>query len=240
MKEESRVYIYVNKRIDINSQDKVFSGNDYYSIKIRLKKTEDTEEKIKIQVYNVYNPSLISYKTKDSPLIISIISEILQRLGEYILVGDFNLYYPQQNNKGRYSYYTVADILLETTEGYAIVPTLLEGLVIQKTRGSKLAIDLVFLTLGVYNTLKTYRTRKDLYYRLDYIPVYIELEQEQEEQTKPQRRAQKSLENKKTAKKVKEGGGKLARILELPPLETIEAVNKQLGQILNSFQEIIE
>ena len=51
--------------------------NDYYSIKIRLKKTEDTEEKIEVWVYNVYNPSLISYKTKDSPLTISIISEVL-------------------------------------------------------------------------------------------------------------------------------------------------------------------
>ena len=234
------VCIYINKRIDINSQDKVFSDNDYYSFKIRLKKIEDTEEKIEVWVYNVYNPSLISYKTKDSPLIISIISEVLQRLGEYILVGDFNLYYPQQNNKGRYSYYTVADILLETTEGYAIVLALLEGLVIQKARGSKSAIDLVFYALGVYNTLKTYRTREDLYYRLDYIPIYIELEQEQEEQTKPQRRAWKSLENKKTVKKVKEGGGRLARILGLPPLETTEAVNEYLGQIINSFQEIIE
>ena len=234
------VYIYVNKRIDINSQDKVFSGNDYCSIKIKLKKTEDIEEKIEVQIYNVYNPSLTFYKTKDSPLIIPIISEVLRRLGEYILVGDFNLYYLQQNDKGRYSYYTAADILLETTEGYAIVPALLEGLVIQKVRGSKSAIDLVFLALGVYNALKTYRTREDLYYRLDYIPVYIELEQEQKEQTKPQRRAWKSLENKKTAKKVKEGGGRLARILGLPPLETIEAVNEYLGQILNSFQEIIE
>ena len=43
------------------------------------------------------------------------------------------------------------------------------------------------------------------------------------------------MENKKTAKKVKEGDGKLARILELSPLETIEAVNENLGQILDSF-----
>ena len=103
-----------------------------------------------------------------------------------------------------------------------------------------LAIDLVFLAPGVYNALKTYRTRKDLHYRSDHIPVYIELEQEQKKQTKPQRRAQKSLENKKTAKKIKERGGRLARILGLPPLETTEAVNEYLGQILDSFQEIIE
>ena len=121
-----------------------------------------------------------------------------------------------------------------------MVPALLEGLVIQKARGSKSAIDLVFLALGIYNTLKTCRTREDLYYRSDHIPVYIELEQEQEEQTRPQRRAWKSLENKKTAKKIKEKGGRLARILGLPPLETTETVNEYLGQILDSFQEIIE
>ena len=39
---------------------------------------------------------------------------------------------------------------------------------------------------------------------------------------------------------MKEEGGRLARILGLPPLETTEAVNEYLGQMLDSFQEIIE
>ena len=38
---------------------------------------EDTEEKIEVWVYNVYNLSLIFYKIKDSPLIIPGISEVL-------------------------------------------------------------------------------------------------------------------------------------------------------------------
>ena len=94
-KEGTRVCMYVNKRIDIDSWDEVFSGNDYCSIKIRLKKTEDTEEKIEVWVHNVYNPSPTSYKTKDSPSTIPVISEVLQRPGEHILVGDFNLHHPQ-------------------------------------------------------------------------------------------------------------------------------------------------
>ena len=121
-----------------------------------------------------------------------------------------------------------------------MVLALLEGSVTQKARGSKSAIDLVFLAPGIYNALKIYRTREDLHYRSDHIPIYTELEWEQEEQTKPQRKAWKSLKNKKTAKKVKEGGGRLARILGLPPLETTEAVNEYLEQMLDSFQEIIE
>ena len=239
-KEGTRVCIYVNKRIDIDSWDEVFSGNDCCSIKIKLKKTEDTEEKIEVWVHNVYNPSPTSYKTKDSPSTIPVISEVLQRPGEHILVGDFNLHHPQWNNKGRYSYHAAADMLLETTEGHAMVPALPEGSVTWKARGSKSAIDLVFLAPGAHNALKTCRTREDLHYRSDHIPVCTELEWEWEEQTKPQRRAWKSLENEKTAKKVKEGGGRLARILGLPPLETTEAVNEYLGQMLDGFQEIIE
>ena len=51
-------------------------------MKIRFKKTEDPKEKIEIWVYNVYNLSLISYKTKDSPLTIPVISDCQEtRLG---------------------------------------------------------------------------------------------------------------------------------------------------------------
>ena len=39
---------------------------------------------------------------------------------------------------------------------------------------------------------------------------------------------------------MKEKGGRLARILGLSLLETTEAVNEYLGQILDGFQEIIE
>ena len=98
----------------------------------------------------------------------------------------------------------------------------------------------MFLAPGAYNALKTCRTREDLHYGSDHIPVCTELEWEWEEQTRPQRRAWKNLENEKTAKKVKEEGGRLARILGLPPLKTTEAVNEYLGQMLDGFQEIIE
>jgi len=35
------------------------------------------------------------YRLKDGLIIIPLIVEALKRLGEYILLGDFNLYYPR-------------------------------------------------------------------------------------------------------------------------------------------------
>jgi len=83
-----------------------------------------------IWIYNIYSPSPTTYKLKDDLIIIPLIAEVLKRLGEYILLGDFNLHYPRWNNKGRSIYYAVVDVLLGETSKYSMEVALLEGTVI--------------------------------------------------------------------------------------------------------------
>ncbi len=61
----------------------------------------------------------------DNLLKILVIVEQLDKLGEYILLKDFNLYYPIWNNLGRIIYYIITDILLITTKLQGLEITLL-------------------------------------------------------------------------------------------------------------------
>ena len=64
----------------------------------------------------MYNPSPVSITSRDSPSTLPALIDTLDQEGEYLTVEDFNLYYPRWNNPGRYTYYAIADELLEIIE----------------------------------------------------------------------------------------------------------------------------
>ena len=63
----------------------------------------------------MYNPLPPTLKTKEYPSTIPKIAEVLERAGEHILLGDFNLHHPTWNNLGRSIYHAAADALLDQT-----------------------------------------------------------------------------------------------------------------------------
>ena len=99
----------------------------------------------------------------------------MQKPGEHILLGNFNLYYPLWNNKGRFSYYTAADILLDITTVNQLELALPEDIPTWKARGLESIIDLVFLSKGAYNAIVRCSLRENLRFRSDYIPILTEL-----------------------------------------------------------------
>ena len=64
----------------------------------------------------MYNPLPVSITSRDSPSTLPALKDTLDQEGEHLTVGDFNLHYPRWNNPGRYTYYAMADELLEITE----------------------------------------------------------------------------------------------------------------------------
>ena len=100
---EARTYFYINKRIETDSQGIIYRGSDLCSLQINIRKRIELEETATstrdlyqktIQIYNIYNPSLVSYSSTDSLSTIPQLEEALGEDREYIIVGDFNLYYP--------------------------------------------------------------------------------------------------------------------------------------------------
>ena len=100
---EARTYFYINKRIETDSWGIIYRGSDLYSLQINIRKRTELEETATgardsyqetIWIYNIYNPSPVSYSSTDSPSTIPQLEEALGEDREHIIVGDFNLHYP--------------------------------------------------------------------------------------------------------------------------------------------------
>ena len=109
-----------------------------------------------VWVHNIYNPSPITFTSTQGPSTIPQIQKALDREGEHILLGDFNLHHQNWNNLGRYSYYMMADQLLDVLKEQEMELALPEGSITWRARGLESAIDLVFLSPGAYNALISY------------------------------------------------------------------------------------
>ena len=86
----SRVCTYVNKRISTSSWSEIQHSPDSQTITVR---TADEDQRV-INVHNVYSPPPTSHYDPRVPAQVHALADILSVLGEYILLGDFNLHHP--------------------------------------------------------------------------------------------------------------------------------------------------
>ena len=172
---EARIYFYVNKRIEADSWGVEYRGGDLYSMWIQIKKNQSKTEDVRaggqpeerIWIYNVYNPSPVSYISKDSPTTISKLEEAMDEDGEHIVVEDFNLHHPLWNNPGRNTYHAMVDKLLEVIGKRGMELGLPEKSVTWQNRGSQSAIDFIFLIERAYDAIIRSGVREDLKIKLD-------------------------------------------------------------------------
>ena len=94
-KADTRTCFYVNKRLDLESWKITNEEKDLYSLKLVVKNMWPLNQWQEIWIHNVYNPSPISYTSSDNPSTLPQIQNALQKPGEHILLGDFNLHHPQ-------------------------------------------------------------------------------------------------------------------------------------------------
>ena len=191
-------------------------------------------------IHNVYNPSPRNYDSTTSPSTIPEIAPALERPGEHILLGDFNLHHPEWNNQGRYTYHAAADQLLEATLRKEMSLALPENSVTWKARRSESAIDLAFLTPAAYHAMINCRVRIDLQYGSDHRPIVTELEWGWEKPPVAKRRAWKKLQEESIQKEVDKGSKALRSTLGTPDLLTKTQIDAYLDKIMGGFNEIVE
>ena len=190
---------------------------------------------MEFQLHNVYNPSP-SLVTSENPLSLVSARELIQREGEYILLGDFNLHHPNWNNHGRYTHHHEADQLVAMTVEQDMELTLPEEAVTWRARGHESTINLIFATPAVKETIRIYRIRPKLQYGSDYLPVYTELDLSIEEPEATPRRAWKTA----VPKDIERGAQVLASALPLIPLLTIIEVDCYLAKLQQGLAEVVE
>ncbi len=101
---------------------------DISTLKIRPRQGEKVNRIERLSIHNIYNPSL-SLSSAENPSSLLQILGLVQEPGEYLLLRDFNLYYPSWNNPGRFLYYREADDLIVVTIERRIALILLKEVV---------------------------------------------------------------------------------------------------------------
>ena len=188
-KEGTRVCFYINKRIDINSWQVTHETEDLSTLKLESRESSNGEQNTITHIHNIYSPSPSSYNSQSNSRSLTEVQKKLRKPGEHIILGDFNLHHPQWNNPGRHTYHQAADELLNITMAENMKLLLPSGSITWAARGFESAIDLIFATKKMSETLRSCTVRQDLQHGSDHIPILSEFELETEKVIEKRRRA---------------------------------------------------
>ena len=140
----------------------------------------------RIWIHNIYSQppgsvSTINYSTPIPKLL-----ELLQKEGEHIVLGDFNLHYLLWCRIRNLAAHQAADQLIEILHLFELSLTLSHAKVTREgPRGEESTIDLVFTTPTLQNRIIECQVHNDLDQGSDYFPISTEIALEA--QVKPER-----------------------------------------------------
>ena len=157
----SKICLYINKRIDTNTWNAVLIKPDICSVEIETKTTAG--ETRKIVVHSVYNPSPVSMTATEGPSSLPELTQALDRDGEHIVMGDFNLHHPYWTGPRSFSAHAMADKLINITTAARLDLLLPPGTITRQTHGQNTTINLIFSHEWFTDRLVNCRIREDLH-----------------------------------------------------------------------------
>ena len=176
--EDARTAIYVNKAIALRDWSEIHQENDLISIRLSTKSKE-------IYIHCVYiEPK--SHSDHENPPILGQLARNLEKQGEHIVLGDFNLHYPLWNDPTYLPHHYIADSLLDIVGDIGAELITPRGLATRNcqrgTHHEKTTIDLAFTTL---RSIVRCGLAEGLEHGSDHIPIEsifdIVLEKEQKQ-----------------------------------------------------------
>lgn len=189
---DTRVCFYVSDKIKLDSWEVELPSADLCTLSMQLRTGEET---VTVHIHNVYNPGPGSYSSTTCLSILPMArQQISKKVGEYILLGDFNLHHPFWSGPTWPTQHAAADALLDLIDDFDLSLTLPAGTITWKARGSTSTIDLVFMTRGLVDRLVQCGAAPELNQSSDHIPVVTCLTLESELMVKPRRKAWKLID----------------------------------------------
>ena len=170
-------------------------------------------------VYNVYNLSPASYSSEGGQSTLPALAAMLEREGEHIIIGDFNLHRPDWNSENRFTQHAASAELIRLANVHGLLQATQPGIATRETVNSESTLDLTFLQQDLHSALLSCEVRRDLHHGSDHLLVatYIGLEVKEVEERL--RRAWKSANPEAVAKLARETS------LSIPKLCLREAVD---------------
>ena len=193
---DSRVSMYINKRISTDSWSEVSHSLDSHTITLRVGTTQ-------INIHNVYSPPPASHTDNSELNALAALTQALRMEGEHVIVGDFNLHHPLWGGPAYQYQHTVADTLLDTMRNAGVELALPQGTITREAmRGDiveRTTIDLIWLSADLMPRLIQCRVARELEQSSDHLPIitWIQTEVAYKVQATRRRRAWKLMDTEK-------------------------------------------
>ncbi len=161
--ELTRVYFYVNKRLNISSWNATHHNPDLCHIHLNIPRIG------KLHVHNIYNPVASSNSHLGQlPKLEQVIASFPSQ--EHIILGDFNLHHPvwggiEARNDNN------AENLLALVEQHGLHLLLKPGTVTYDEAGCQSTIDLIFCFHTIFSSLISCHIPNDSEYGSDHRPI---------------------------------------------------------------------
>src|SRR6201996_3284920 len=160
---DTRVSIYINRRIPIEEWSLVYRSKDLITISIQIGQR-------KVYIHNLYLPPS-EHSNRAIPATLIKLLELLKLEGEHIALGDFNLHHPLWNpaNNGHHE---IADLLVEELQLEGLELTTPNGIITRNCyRDGQLqqsTLDLIFSSI---RSIESCNIATDLEQSSDHLPI---------------------------------------------------------------------
>jgi hypothetical protein len=135
----SRACLLVSKTLSRSSWTVEHPQPDIVSVTLQL-------DNVVVHVHSIYAPSPRGLRRIEHGSPIYRIPQLLQKPGEHILVGDFNLHHPSWGGTACFDQHDMADELLRITHQADMRLLTPPGIATWEARGAASTIDLIFAT----------------------------------------------------------------------------------------------
>ena len=222
----ARVCFYVSKALPVQAWQEEHISLDLRTLTIRINHTT-------LHVHNIYNPNP-SDRTQASPL--PQLPALLQRRGEHILLGDFNLHHAWWAGSPYITQDREADTLINIVQAANLDLALPAGTTTWQRGQQKSTLDLVFVSNSLLDHIQQCQVWKAHEESSDHFPILTKLDFAPP-RTGPTRRCYKNVDWQKFQATVQSS---LATVHHAAICETTSAIDNQAALIQGILQQAME
>jgi hypothetical protein len=222
----SRACFLVNKDLSLSSWSVSHQQPDLSTLTLRL-------ENHTLHIHNAYSrpPGALNITDRESP--IYALAQLLNKPGEHLLVGDFNLHHPWWGGARCLTRHRMADDLVGIVKEAGLQLLTPPGTITWEARRSKSTVDLTFASPWLAQRLIGCRADPTLENGSDHHPITSLFTLDTIPQTLKQRRSWRKMD--------KEGIAAGAQHLRMPgPLNTAPEIEEYTDYLMNFLQQLIE
>ncbi len=187
---------------------------------------------VTVHVHSIYSPSPEGLRRIEHDSPVFRIPQLLQKPGEHILVGDFNLHHPNWGGTACFDRHDMADELIRITQQADMRQLTPPGTLTWKARGASSTIDLAFATPGLARRMIKCGVDQRLEHGSDHLPVTTEFAMDSIPQVVQRKRSWKKMD--------KEGIAAGAQHLRQPgSLNTAADIEAYVEYLFQFMEELV-